>query len=180
MTDMDEAASASHLEHPDDGQTNISTIQTLNSNQTADPSVSNLTAPGILSMIFKYRPNGATFRDVQIYNASLKLLIGIAEADNQRSTIWPIMFAYNDMDDFTLTLRPASLSGRSLLSWHDAAIVLGFLGEHMSNEQPGGKWAELDGIIQLDGIMTGVFCIEKGKHGLEACDYVADKGIESS
>ena len=41
--------------------------------------------------------------------------------------------------------------------------MLAYMGLAMSSQgTPGRMWAELEGIIETDGIFTGVFCIVKG------------------
>ena len=120
-----------------------------------------------------YRPNGAEFHDIQIYNASLKLLVRISEITNQQQTIWPMISTYNDMDDFTMTARPANFVKRSQLTWHDASQVIGYFAYYMSSQGgPQGRWAEVEGVVKTsDGLSLGVVCIEKGEKKEKACGF---------
>ena len=110
-----------------------------------------------------YTPGGAVFHAVQIYNASLQLLVQIAQVANQDGTIWPLISTYNEMNDFTLSVGPTGFAKHSELSWGDTAIVLAYMGFSMSSQgTPGHEWAKSGGIIETDKISTGVFCIAKG------------------
>ena len=110
-----------------------------------------------------YTPGGAAFHDVQIYNASLQLLVQIAQVADQAGTIWPLISTYNEIDDFTLSVGPMNFAKQSELSWGASAIVLAYIGQAMSSQgTPGHIWAELEGIIETDKIITGFFCISKG------------------
>ena len=110
-----------------------------------------------------YTPGGAAFHDVQIYNASLQLLVQIAQVADQAGTIWPLISTYNEMDDFTLSIGPMNFAKQSGLSWEASAIVLAYMGLAMSSQgTPGHTWAELAGTIETDNILTGMFCIAKG------------------
>ncbi len=157
MTDLKDTAPVPNLQIPNHAEGTSNTVQTSPLNQT-------LITDTDIQLALLYRRNGATFHDVQVYNASLKLLVRIAEAPNQQAFIFPMLSTYNDMDDFTLSVRPVNFAKRSELSWRDASDVLAYLAVRMSEEEEeqGGKWAELQGRIQVDGTVTGVLCIDKG------------------
>lgn len=164
MTDLNDTVPFPNLQLPNHTQGKSTTVQTSSANRT-------LTTDGDVHLILLYRQSGATFHDVQVYNASLQLLVRIAEVENQQAFIWPVLSTYNDMDDFTLSIRPLEFAKLSELSWQDTSLVLTDLAVQMSEEEPGGRWVELQGRIEVDGIYKGVLCIEKGdRTGWEPMD----------
>lgn len=139
-------------------QSNMRTIQLPASNRT-----SNLNAQDRIQLHLTYTPGGAAFHDVQIYKAALKLLVRIAEVVDQSGTIWPMISTYDEINDFTLSVGPVSFAKRSELSWGDTGTVLAYMGVAMSSQgPPGHMWAELEGIIETDKVLTGFLCIAKG------------------
>ena len=139
------------------------TIQFPTLNRTSDSPSSNLEAQDRIQLHLTYTPGGAAFHDVQIYNASLQLLVQIAQVADQAETIWPMISTYNDIDDFTLSVGPIGFAEHSELSWGDTATVLAYMGLAMTSQgTPGRIWAEVEGIIAIDKILTGVLCIAKG------------------
>ena len=162
-SDMNETSPSPSLRLVNSTQSEMRTIQLPAVNRTSHSVSSNLNEQDRIQLHITYTPDGATFHDVQIYNASLKLLVRIAQVADQQGTIWPIISTYNHMDDFTLSVGPVSFAKRSELSWGDTATVLAYMGLAMSTQgTPGRMWAELEGTIETDKIFTGVFCIAKG------------------
>ena len=163
MSDINDTPPSPSLRLVNSTQSEMRTIQLPVSNQTSDSVSSHLNDQDRIQLHITYTPDGATFHDVQIYNASLKLLVRIAQVADQQGTIWPMISTYNDMNDFTLSVGPVSFAKRSELSWGDTGTVLAYMGVAMSTQgTPGRMWAELEGIIETDKIFTGVFCIAKG------------------
>ena len=162
-SDMNDTSPSPSLQLVNSPQSKTDTFHLPASNRTSGSVFSNLDTQDRIQLHITYTPNGATFHDVQIYNASLKLLVRIAQVADQHGTIWPMISTYNDMDDFTLSVGPVNFAKRSELSWGDTATVLAYMGLAMSSQgTPGRIWAELEGIIETDKISTGVFCIAKG------------------
>ena len=130
-----------------------------------------LISTGDVQMDLWYRAGGAPVDDTQVYNASIKLLIKAAEPDIEAS-IWPGISWYDAKDDFTLTLRPASIAHRDDVSWWESILFLSMIAVEMSKigGRP-GRFAELDGAVDVDGTLTARFCIDKGdKSGLDPQD----------
>ena len=150
---------------------NIIKIPNSLSSQISDASV-HLGAHGNVNLRYWYRTGGAPLNDAQVYNATLKLLIKVAEPVDKKGDIWPGISTYNDMDDFTLTLRPNGIEHRTDVSWLDMIFALSTIPVMMYRHTgPPGTFKELDGTINLDHVIVGRFCIDKGnKTGLEFMD----------
>ena len=138
----------------------LRTIQFPALNRTSDLKIQDQDR---IQLHITYTPNGATFHDVQIYNASLKLLVRIAQVADQTGTIWPTISTYNSIDDFTLSVGPVSFAKRSELSWGDTGTVLAYAGVAMSRQgTPGRTWAEMEGRIDTLKRWTGVCSLARG------------------
>ena len=155
-------------------QENTGTTPTLLLSHISNDSMP-LNASGAVRLRFVYREGGAPVEDAQVYNASLKLLLKAAEHPNLKGTIWPGLSTYNDKDDFSFTLRPASYATRDDVSWWDSIFALSSIAVQMSKVGGlPGTFAELDGFIEVGTTLTARFCIDKGdKTGLnlqDVCD----------
>ena len=140
-----------------------------------------LSAGGDVKVHVWYRPNGAPLEDVQVYNASVKLVLQAGEPADLKASIWPGITTYNDMDDFTFTMRPENFALRGEFSWYDALFALvsiaGTMGKHRG---PPGIFAELDGRITAGEDVIGRFCLDKGdKTRLDLMD-VCTRGTRGS
>lgn len=184
ISGMNDTLPSSSLRPVNSTQREMRRIQLPGSNRTSKSVSSHLNEQDRIKLHIAYTPDGATFHDVQIYNASLKLLVRIAQVADQHGTIWPLISTYNDMDDFTLSVGPVSFGKRSELSWGDTGTVLAYLGLAMSSQgPPGHMWAELEGIIETDNVFTGVVCIVKGDRTAwrpaDVCPRSSLDGVES-
>ena len=141
-----------------------------------------LNASGNVRLRFGYREGGAPVDDAQVYNSSLKLLIKAAEHPDLKGTIWPGLSTYNDKDDFSFTLRPASYAVRDDVSWWDSIFALSTIAVQMSKVGGlPGRFAEMDGYIQVGTTLTARFCIDKGdKTGSNLQDVCEAHGRESA
>ena len=161
-------------------QGNVSPVQSFPLSQSSGTS-SHLNPAGDVRLQFWYRSNGAHVDDAQVYNASLKLLVKAAEPADLKGSVWPGLFTYSDMDDFTFTIRPASFATRNDLSWFDTIFSLASIAGMMSkNGGPPGRFMELYGRISVGTTPVGNFCIDKGdKTGLDLEDLcnAEDQGI---
>lgn len=137
------------IQLPDVRPANVNSGQLVAVNETSESS-SKLNNDVYIRIRLAYNPSGAAFRDVQVYNATLKLLIKVAATT---SSIWPMIATYNDMDDFTLSIRPVSVVE---LSGDQAAHVLTYLPQDIVH------WQELSGVITVDEKPRGIVCIDKG------------------
>ena len=132
--------------------------------QPQQPAV-NLSADADVTCHYEYRENGAVFQDFQIYNASLKWMIQIAPIEDQQRPIRFPISTYNDMNDFTLSLRPVDYIKQITLTYNIASQILAYLAAYAEKPQ------ELSGLVFYQGMPTGVVCIDKGdRRGWAAAD----------
>ena len=163
MSDSNVTSLSTSLELFNSTQSKMRMIRLPALNQTSDSASFSSDIQDKTQLHITYTPGGAVFHDVQVYNASLQLLVQIAQVADQTGTIWPLISTYNDIDDFTLSIGPMNFAKQSELSWEASAIVLAYMGLAMSSQgTPGHIWAELEGSIEIDKILTGIFCIAKG------------------
>ena len=143
-------------ETSDYDQLNTSDIMPLvNGNQTSPPTIS-LTARTSVNFQLDFPQGGASFTDYQVYNATLKMMIKNAEVDRKDLPVWPILSTYNDMDNFTMSIRPISFQKRSLLSYRVAQFVLCYWPMDML------RYSEMSGIATVGGKPAAVLCLDKG------------------
>ena len=111
-----------------------------------------------------YFTDSTEIDEVQIFNASIKLLIQAAEPSDKISPIGPKLSTYNVMDDFTFSFRPLRYKSHGGMTWLDAIFAIPSVVDTMIHYQghAGGLWAEMEGRIIVDGIQTGRFCLTKG------------------
>ena len=139
--------------------------KTLPFNHTSDERISNTELSAVqqnsyleaneedVQLQLKYLQGGAVYHDVQIYNATLKALMQIVA---NTGSIWPMVATYNDMDDFTLSVRSISVKkGRELTSDEAGQILSWF---PMSTE----SWGEQAGVITVGGRARGILCVDRG------------------
>ena len=152
-------------------QENASTTPTLLLSHISNDSMP-LNASGNVHLGFGYREGGALVDDAQVYNTSLKLLLKAADHPDLKRTIWPGLSTYNDKDDFSFTLRPASYAARDDVSWWDSIFALSTIAVQMSKAGGSpGRFAEMDGYVKVGTTITARFCIDKGdKTGLDLQD----------
>ena len=147
---------------PDYWHGNSSPVQYLPLSQNPGTST-DVKAEGQVNLKFWYRADGAVIDDAQVYNASLKLMVKAAEPPGLHQTIYPGLTTYNDRDDFTYTIRPASFDTRADMVYLDAIFSLATIAGMMSKSGgPPGQFAEMYGIIRAGGTVIGAFCIDKG------------------
>ena len=150
------------LTPPDYWQGDTSPVQYLPSSHNLGASA-NGKAEGQVNLQFWYRADGAVIDDAQVYNASLKLMVKAAEFPILQRTIWPGLTTYNDQDDFTYTVRPASFDTRDDMVYMDAIFgVATIVGMMAKSGGPPGQFAELYGTIKAGQTLIGAFCIDKG------------------
>ena len=139
-----------------DQQLNTSDIMPLvNGNQTSLPTTS-LTARTSVNFELGFPRNGVPVTDYQVYNATLKMMIKNAEVERKDLPIWPILSTYNDMDNFTMSVRPISFQKRTLLSYRAAQFILCYLPMDMR------RYGEMAGLAKVGGKPAAVLCLDKG------------------
>ena len=143
------------LQLPGRQSDNVSIIMSPADQTTASRNLS-LSDTGIQLHNF-FRPSGASFQDFQVFNASLEIMVGLAEIEDQQSTTWHIADTYNEKDDFTLSVRPAGAWKYSqMMSIFHATQVLAYFPITIP------RYAELRTAITLWGKPVGVLCLDKG------------------
>ena len=115
-----------------------------------------------LTLKIDYRPGGVSFDAAQIYNATLKLLIRVAEPTDMEASIGPILSIYNDVENFTISFAPDLYVKSTPLSWVDCIYSINALIVLMWAQGPEGRWAELDGFIRDGAVTIGRSCIDRG------------------
>ena len=121
-----------------------------------------LSNPEKIRLEIHYRLGGFSFDSTQIYNATLKLLIRTAEPTDRDASIGPILSAYNDVENFTISLVSNPFVKSTALSWVDCIRTINALVGEMWTQVLGGRWAELDGIIWDGTLNVGRLCIDRG------------------
>lgn len=122
----------------------------------------NLSASPKVDVVFRFRPHGVIFQVSQVYNASQKLLIKIAEKDVS-ATVPSLFSTYNDMNDFTYSFRPLRVSAGDKVSYYTCVLAIQMIPHLMWHKGgPTGRWTEIDGRLLVDRIDSARFCIEKG------------------
>ena len=164
-----------------ESQANSSDAIIFSPNET----LTNLTTPMVsdaqqVSVSFKYRENGATFTDAQVYNVTLKLQIRAAEIPDHNTIIEGKLSSYNDMDDFTFSLVSESAKHVSL-TWLNSINSMRTILATMARSGSEGKWAEIDGVVKdSDAGVIGRFCMDKGDLTNLNPDNVCTSGYEGS
>ena len=144
------------IELPNGHPVNTSdSIQASNQNQTGSLNAILPDQPRV-SFQLEYRENGASIPDSQIYNTTAKMMIKNAENDRKEFPVWPQLSVYNDLADFTLSLRPISLKKRVFLTYRDAAFILCYLPMELA------QYTELSGLVTIAGKSVGTLCVDKG------------------
>lgn len=133
---------------------NSSIIPTLSQNQP-------LSLPDI-SVDFRYRDNGITIPDTQIFNTSLKTLVKAAEPSNKLESIGPILATYNEMENFTFSIVSNPFVKDKALTWMDCINSIVGIVLKMGSQGADGRWGEIDGFVRDSGVVVGRFCIDKG------------------
>ena len=109
-----------------------------------------------------YRPGGVSYDAAQIYNATLKLLIRVAEPTDYEASIGPILSIYNDVENFTVSFAPNLYLKHTALTWLDCIYSINGLIVLMWAQAPEGRWEELDGFIRDGAVIIGRTCIDSG------------------
>ena len=157
-------ATSSQAEGPSNATVPLTDI-VLGMNSSLSPNSqgsAGLSNPDKIELEINFRPGGVSFDSTQIYNASLKLLIRIAEPANMDASIGPILSTYNDIENFTISLVSNPHAKFAVLSWVDCVRTLNSLLSEMWTRGPEGTWTELDGTIWEGTDQVGRLCIDRG------------------
>ena len=152
----------SSLSHNRQGNASATTHATLPLNLLSDVIPLNSSRSADLTLKIDYRPGGISFDAAQIYNATLKLLIRVAEPTDLEASIGPILSIYNDVENFTVSFAPNLYVKYTPLSWLDCIYSINALIVLMWAQGPEGRWAELDGFIKDGAVTIGRSCIDSG------------------
>ena len=131
-----------------------------------------------LTLVLDYLENGATFSDKGFFNLIITLLTFGAQHDPKIAPSG-LYSAFNSEDNYTLTIEPTSYAARGNLPWGLALPALGYLPSEMLKHGTGGRWAELEGRVKLDGAYIGKIHIVKGNHTVPVADFCVNGALHS-
>ena len=120
----------------------------------------NLHANG-LEIGLNYVEGGASFHAASFYESTVSLLLFAAQHDD-KSAPCGYVADYNTRDDYTLAISPTSAASRDNLPWQIAIEVFAKLPGAMLAQGRGGRWAELQGRVRVDGQWVGRIRLAKG------------------
>ena len=120
----------------------------------------NLHADG-LDIGLNYVVGGASFNPASIYESTISALLFAAQHDDKLA---PCGYTadYNTRDNYTLAISPTSAASRDRLLWRYAIEIFARLPGVMLAQGRGGKWAELNGRVRLNGQWIGRIRLAKG------------------
>ena len=114
-----------------------------------------------LDIGLNYLEGGASFHAASFYESIMSLLLFAAQADN-KSAPCGYVADYNTGDDYTLAISPTSAASQDRLPWQFAIQVFATLPGVMLEQQRGGRWAEFQGRVRVDGQWVGRIRLAKG------------------
>lgn len=147
----------------------VSIRSTLTDSQAIDPLLrSSQLAPRRrgLTIRLDYTPNGAIFTDRGFFNTVIGMLAYIANGD-PKSGVMVGFSLYNTDEDYSISVQPMSQDAAEELPLVMMIRILGGLPEVMYEEQRGGRWAELRGLVKQDGVNVGRVIIQRGSSQVE-------------
>lgn len=128
---------------------------------TFSPSDPPLGRPGF-NLRLNYLPNGEVFSDVVFFQQIIEMLVWAANHD-PKSAAAGVAIGYSLAEDYTIRIEPLDYESTDDLPWEKMIEALGQMPGKMYAERRGGRWAELNGKIQVDGVNIGKFSILKGQ-----------------
>ena len=161
------------------GLSNVTALDLDPSDQISDSNISTSQAnTRRLTIVLDYLENGATFSDKGFFNLIITLLTFGAQHDPKMAPSG-LYSAYNQDDNYTITIEPTSYAARWNLPWAFALPALGYLPSEMLKHGPGGRWAELEGRVKLDGAYIGKIHILKGRNDPQQAELCVDTALPS-
>ena len=120
-----------------------------------------LPAANRLEIGLNFFEGGVSFHAVSFYETTISLLLFAAQHDDKAA---PCGFVadYNTRDDYTLAISPTSDAARDRLPWRIAIEVFAKLPAIMLAQRRGGRWAEFQGRVRIDGQWIGRIRLSKG------------------
>ena len=115
-----------------------------------------------LSLDLTYVDHGATFMELGFFQVVVNLLLFAAQLDPKNEPSVTLR-AYNEHEDYTLTIGPTSAAASDRLPWGLLIPALGYLPSAMLAQRPGGRFAELSGTIRSDGAIIGRIQAMRGR-----------------
>ena len=131
-----------------------------------------------LSLALSYLEQGVTFSDKGFFQVVINLL-GFAAQLDPKDEPSATLRAYNAPEDYTLFIGPTSAAASDRLPWSLLIPALGYLPSEMLAQRPGGRWAELSGIIKFDGAYIGRVRILKGGYTQSTPDSCGTTALDS-
>ena len=108
-----------------------------------------------------YVEGGASIHAASFYESTISLLLFAAQHDD-KSAPCGFVADYNTGADYTLAISPTSAASRDRLPWQIAIEVFAKLPAAMLAQQRGGRWAEFQGRVKVDGQWVGRIRLAKG------------------
>ena len=156
-----------------------SNLDPSDQNLVSDRNVSTFQASNRrLTLVLDYLENGATFNDKGFFNLIITLLTFGAQHDPKNAPSG-LYSAYNQDDNYTVTIEPTSYEARGNLPWGLALPALGYLPSEMLKHGSGGRWAELEGRVKLDGAYIGKIHVVKGRNQQPEADFCVNAALHS-
>ena len=112
-----------------------------------------------LHVRLQYIPNGALFSDLAFLDSIIYFIALAANRDPKTATT-KLARSYNVEGGFFVEI--SSIDEDNELEVGRVIEVLGSLPAKMYEQQVGGRWAELKGVIKFDGVNIGRILVEKG------------------
>ena len=131
-----------------------------------------------LSLDLRYIDHGAIISDRGFLQVVVNLLIFTAQLDPKNEPSVTLR-AYNDHEDYTLSIGPTSAAASDRLPWGLLITALGYLPSEMLGEGPGGRWAELTGSIRFDGAIIGKIQILRGQFTPSTLGFCETTAVDS-
>ena len=112
-----------------------------------------------LDVRLQYIPSGALFSDLAFLDSIIYFIALAANRDPKTATT-KLARSYNIEEGFFVEI--SSIDEDNELEVGRVIEVLGRLPAKMYEQQAGGRWAELRGVIKFDGVNVGRIIVEKG------------------
>ena len=168
LHDGDAASTSAVTEDGDQAVSTFITNATINGNTNTG-----LGRRG-LEIRLNYIPNGKLISDIDFIASNIKFLVLAANKDPKTGTT---KTARMDNLEAGFFLEISSMGDDDELPLFRIIEVLGRLPARMYEERPGGRWAELTGLVRFDGVNIGRIRVGERSVGTVAgADVVVRKG----
>ena len=158
------AFNQSELDTAGDSNPDIQSVIAMNTTNAPSPIVAskpnkNLSPSNMnkLQVGVQYLPRGKDLSQQETYKIAIRIMV-VAAAFDQKDPARTI-YRYDPDDDLTMSIAPFYEEARDDLKWNMVFDSLWMFPDFM---QKYGKFAELRGIIKLNGVTVGKMTLQKG------------------